>query len=142
MQLKAVVLPAPLGPMRPTISKSLTSSVTSCSACSPPNRMDRSRTSSTDTGALHSARTGVSRVVVQGERVARQPTCQRPQLRAQPTRVEDQRLQQQQRPDHAGDRALAGAVVALEDRHVLQVDGNRLGEEELVEQVVEDAEER
>src|SRR3954447_10282190 len=142
MQLNAVVLPAPFGPMRPTISNSLTSRVTSCSACSPPNRMDRSRTSSTDTGALHSARTGVSRVVVQRERMARQPSRQRPQLRAEPARVEDQGLQQQERPDQAGHGALAGAVVALEDRHVLQVDRDGLGEEQLVEQVVEDAEER
>src|SRR5689334_24084862 len=113
MQLKAVVLPAPFGPISPTISNSLTSSVTSCSACRPPKRIDRSRTSSTDTGALHSAGAGVGRVVVQRERVAGQPAAQRSQLRAETARVEDQGLQQQPRADQPGQRALVRAVVAL-----------------------------
>src|SRR3954470_18762255 len=95
MQLKAVVLPAPFGPMRPTISNSLTSRLTSCSACRPPKRIDRSRTSSTDTGALHMSGTGVGRVVVQRERMTGQPARQRPQLGTEAARVEDQRLQQQ-----------------------------------------------
>src|SRR4051812_24143917 len=110
MQLKAVVLPAPFGPIRPTISNSLTSSETSCSACRPPKRMDRSRTSSTDTGALHSAGAGVGRVVVQGERVTRQPAGQRPQLSAESAGVEDQCLQEQQGTDETGDGPLVGAV--------------------------------
>src|SRR5690349_1951397 len=99
MQLKAVVFPAPLGPIRPTISNSLTSRLTSSSACSPPKRMDRSRTSSTDTGALHSGWAGVGRVVVQGEPMTGQPTRQWSQLPAEPTRVEDERLQEQYRAD-------------------------------------------
>src|SRR4051812_3741826 len=40
MQLKMVVLPAPLGPMRPTISNSSTFRVTSRSACRPPKRIE------------------------------------------------------------------------------------------------------
>src|SRR5438552_265078 len=47
MQLKMVVLPAPLGPMRPTISNSSTCRVTSVRACRPPKRMDTSVASST-----------------------------------------------------------------------------------------------
>src|SRR5690348_2251839 len=129
MQLNAVVLPAPLGPIRPTISNSLTSRLTSCSACRPPKRIDRSRTSSTDTGALHSAWAGVGRVVVQGERMAGQPAGERPQLTAEPAGVEDQRLQQQQRADQSGQRALVGAVVALEHRDVLELVVHGLGQE-------------
>src|SRR4051794_11193635 len=98
MQLKAVVLPAPFGPMRPTISNSLTVRVRSCRACRPPKRIDRSETSSTDTGALHSRGTGVH-VVMQLEAVPRHPAGDRPQLRTEATPVEDQGLQQQQRPD-------------------------------------------
>src|SRR5687768_5100527 len=76
MQLKAVVLPAPLGPISPTISYSLTSRLRSCSACSPPKRIDRSRTSSTDTGALHRSWAGFlagMQDVVHVERLAAQP---------------------------------------------------------------------
>src|SRR5438445_9116942 len=47
MQLKMVVLPAPLGPMSPTISNSSTRRVTSLSACNPPKRMDTSVACST-----------------------------------------------------------------------------------------------
>src|SRR2546430_13947549 len=42
MQLKIVVFPAPLGPMRPTISNSSTRRVTSVRAWRPPKRMDTS----------------------------------------------------------------------------------------------------
>src|SRR5689334_18308000 len=98
MQLKAVVLPAPFGPMSPTISNSLTVRVRSCRACRPPKRMDRSETSSTDTGALHCRGTGVQ-VVVHLEAVARHPARDRPQRRSEAARVEDEGLQQQQRAD-------------------------------------------
>src|SRR3954464_8159584 len=111
MQLNAVVLPAPLGPMRPTISYSLTSRLTSCSACSPPKRIDRSRTSSTDTGALHMAGAGGGRLVVQREAMALQPALDRRHALPDAAGVEDERLQQQEGTDQAGQRALVGAVV-------------------------------
>jgi hypothetical protein len=50
----SVVLPAPLGPIRPTSSPSRTSSVTSRSACTPPNATDRPATRNT-TGRLASS---------------------------------------------------------------------------------------
>src|SRR5215469_16976288 len=46
MRLKLVVLPAPFGPMRATISPSLTAKLRSCTARSPPNRLLRLRTTS------------------------------------------------------------------------------------------------
>src|SRR5262245_44732257 len=56
-QLNSVVLPAPLGPMRPTIWPSATSKLTSSRATMPPNRTVRWRTDRTtgregDTTAL------------------------------------------------------------------------------------------
>src|SRR4029450_6906861 len=56
-QLNSVVLPAPLGPMRPTICPSATSKLTSSRATMPPNRTVRWRTDRTtgrdgDTTAL------------------------------------------------------------------------------------------
>src|SRR3954462_1525927 len=118
MQLNAVVLPAPLGPIRPTISNSLTSRLTSCSACRPPKRIDRPRTSSTDMGALHRRRPAVP-VVVHREPAALQPALDRRNALADPTRVEDERLQQQDGTDEPGKRALVRPVVAVEHRHVL-----------------------
>src|SRR5437868_8598850 len=47
MQLKIVVFPAPLGPMRPTISNSSTRTLTSVRAWRPPKRMDTSSALST-----------------------------------------------------------------------------------------------
>src|SRR4051794_28889911 len=46
MQLKIVVLPAPFGPINPTISNSSTLMVTSRRACRPPNRMEMQLASS------------------------------------------------------------------------------------------------
>src|SRR5512133_149500 len=46
IQLKSVVLPAPLGPMSPTISPSFTDRVTLSLATRPPNRLVRLTTSS------------------------------------------------------------------------------------------------
>src|SRR3954447_4197206 len=120
MQLNAVVLPAPLGPMSPTISNSLTSRLTSCSACRPPKRIDRSRTSSTDTGALHHAEAAVDRVAVQAELLALEPPLQRRDALPDATRVEDERLQEQHRADETCQRSLVGAVVAVEHRDVLR----------------------
>ncbi len=45
-QLKNVVLPAPLGPMSPTISRSPTERSTASTASSPPKRFDTARASS------------------------------------------------------------------------------------------------
>src|SRR4051812_29574774 len=101
MQLKAVVLPAPFGPISPTISNSFTSRVTSCNACRPPKRIDRSRTSSTDMGALHRTRAGV-RVIVHREATALEPALDRGDALADPARVEDERLQQQHGADEPG----------------------------------------
>src|SRR5437879_12189809 len=51
--LNVVVLPAPFGPMMPTISNSSTWMVTSRAACRPPKRIESSRASSTDIGDHH-----------------------------------------------------------------------------------------
>src|SRR5439155_19501588 len=53
MQLNSVVLPAPLGPMIPTISHSPTVTVMLVSAWIPPKRMATPRVSSTDIGHHH-----------------------------------------------------------------------------------------
>src|SRR5205823_3092760 len=54
MQLKIVVLPAPFGPMSPTISNSPTRRLTSCSAWRPPKRIETPVVSRTDIDALRS----------------------------------------------------------------------------------------
>src|SRR5215475_8901041 len=41
IRLKAVVLPAPFGPIKASVSFSFTVKLTSCTACSPPNRLFR-----------------------------------------------------------------------------------------------------
>src|ERR1700716_590932 len=46
MRLKLVVLPAPFGPIRATVSFSCTVKLTSCTARSPPNRLLRPRMTS------------------------------------------------------------------------------------------------
>src|SRR3954470_15893069 len=99
MQLNAVVLPAPFGPISPTISHSSTFRFRPSIAVRPPKRMVRSRTSSTDTGALHRADAGVPFGVVQRELVAGEPARERSDDLSQPARVEDDRLQQQHRAD-------------------------------------------
>src|SRR5438270_12790058 len=99
MQLNAVVLPAPFGPIRPTISHSSTVRLSPSIAVRPPKRMVRSRTSSTDTAALHRSDAAAVRVV-QGERVAGEPPRERPDDLTETTRVEHHGLQQQHRADH------------------------------------------
>src|SRR5688500_2258371 len=103
MQLKAVVLPAPFGPISPTISYSLTSRLKSWSACRPPKRIDRSRTSSTDTGALHSAGAVVLRVQesVHVEGLAPRPVEERPQLLPEAAGELHDRQQQAEGPEDA-----------------------------------------
>src|SRR5688500_2412041 len=60
MTLKSVVLPAPLGPIRPKISPCATESETSSSAVNPPKRFVMPRTSSNasagDIGTFRSGR--------------------------------------------------------------------------------------
>src|SRR4051794_39628632 len=85
MQLKQVVLPAPLGPMRPTISNSSTSKATSSSACRPPKRIDRSMASRTGIG-LFGARPAAG---VQLEALTLEPTTDGRSDRAQAFRLED-----------------------------------------------------
>src|SRR6187402_58489 len=97
MQLNAVVLPAPLGPMSPTISNSLTWRLRSSSACRPPKRIDRSRTSSTDIGALHRGRAGVRGV--HRERLAGQPARERPDLLTDATGIQREGEQQPEGAD-------------------------------------------
>ena len=59
MQLNAVVLPEPLGPMSPRISPTCTSNDTAFSAVKPPKRFVSSRTFST--GAAARAAAGAAR---------------------------------------------------------------------------------
>src|SRR5437868_6141588 len=77
MQLNAVVLPAPLGPIRPTISHSSTDRLSPSIATRPPKRIVRSRTSSTDTAALQSAGPGFAVWVMKGELVPGEPAGDR-----------------------------------------------------------------
>src|SRR4051794_3935455 len=112
MQLNAVVLPAPLGPISPTISHSLTARFRPSMAVSPPKRMVRSRTSSTDITAPGQGRCrGVTMLVVQRETMSGEPLCERTQHLSEAARIEDDRLQQQHRADDVGD---VGLVVGVE----------------------------
>src|SRR4051794_20179508 len=99
MQLNAVVLPAPFGPISPTISQSLTARLRLSMAVRPPKRIVSSCTSSTDTAATPEGCAGRVAVVVQRERLAAEPLGERPQHLAETTRVEDDRLQQQHGTD-------------------------------------------
>src|ERR1044072_1077848 len=98
MMLKVVVLPAPLGPMTPTISHSPATSVTFRAACTPPKRMEQPRTSSTDIAHPHFRLVGV----LEAEPPTPQPTLQRPDLLAGTARMPGQREQEQHGPDDNG----------------------------------------
>src|SRR6058998_515741 len=98
MQLNAVVLPAPLGPIRPTISHSSTFRLRPSTAVRPPKRMVSSRTSSTDTAALHRSDAAAVRIV-QGELVPGEPTGERPHHLAETTGIQDHGLEQEHRAD-------------------------------------------
>src|SRR3954453_22875414 len=111
MQLKAVVLPAPFGPISPTISHSSTERFRLSIAVRPPKRMVRSRTSSTDIAALHGADACAAVRVVQRELVAGEPAAERPDDLTETARVEDHGLQEQHRADEVGDVELVVAVV-------------------------------
>src|SRR3954468_8645755 len=112
MQLNAVVLPAPLGPISPTISHSLTARFSPSMAGRPPKRMVRSRTSSTDITAPGQSGGGcITVLVVQREPMPGEPLRERTQHLPETTGVEDDRLQQQARADDVGD---VGLVVGVE----------------------------
>src|SRR5881398_3291536 len=115
MQLNAVVLPAPFGPIRPTISHSSTFRLSPSIAVRPPKRMVRSRTSSTDTAALHRSDAAVPVRVVQGELVAREPAGKGTDHLAETTGIEDHGLQQQRGADEVRDVEL---VVEVEVREL------------------------
>src|SRR5436309_1982907 len=87
MQLKTVVLPAPLGPIKPTISNSSTLMLTSLRACSPPKRMEMASVSRT---CMHTLRSGPATASVHRERAALQPATDRRREGSQPLRLEDQ----------------------------------------------------
>src|SRR3954470_4190726 len=112
MQLKAVVLPAPFGPISPTISHSSTFRLSPSIAVRPPKRMVRSRTSSTDTAALHRSDAAVAVRVVQAELVTREPPRERPDHLAQAAGIHDHRLEEERRTDRFGDVDLAPAIEA------------------------------
>src|SRR2546426_8291814 len=93
--LNVVVLPAPLGPITPTISHSPARRLTSRAACTPPKRMEQPRTSSTDIAHLDFGVVGV----LEAEPPAPQPALHRSDLLPHPARMTGQREQQQHRPD-------------------------------------------
>src|SRR5215510_4984227 len=95
MMLKVVVLPAPLGPMTPTISHSPADRVTFRAACTPPKRIEQPRTSSTDIAHPHFRVVGV----LEAEPPAPQPPLDGPDLLAHPARMAGEGEQQQHRPD-------------------------------------------
>src|SRR5687768_15250159 len=96
MMLNVVVLPAPLGPMTPTISHSPARSVTSRAAWTPPKRMEQPRTSSTDIAHPHFRLVGV----LEAEPPAAQPALQRQDLLAHAAGMARQREQQEHGADH------------------------------------------
>src|SRR5215210_5285866 len=98
MMLKVVVLPAPLGPMTPTISHSPACRLTFLAACTPPNRMEQPRTSSTDIAHPHFGLVGV----FEAEPPAPQPALQRPDLLPHPAGMAGQGEEQEQWPDDEG----------------------------------------
>src|SRR4051794_12489761 len=129
MQLNNVVLPAPFGPINPTISHSSTLRETLSRASRPPKRMEMLSSSSTDMGT---ARIRGVLLVMEAERTSSQPAADRSDDLAEPTRIHDECLQQQYRPDEAGD------VVLVVDVPAAAMDGA----EEPVEEWVQEAEER
>src|SRR3954467_7039187 len=129
MQLKRVVLPAPFGPINPTISHSSTLSETSSRASRPPKRMEMPSSSSTDMGTA--CVSGVL-LVMEAERTAGEPAADGSDNLSEPTRIHDECLQQQYRADETRD------VVLVVDVPTAAVDGA----EEPVEKRVQQAEER
>src|SRR5438445_10819803 len=116
--LNVVVLPAPFGPMMPTISHSPSLMLTSRAAWRPPKRMERSRVSSTDIGGLHLLHVSV----VQVEAMAGQPVLQRAKLLAEPAGCPDQGHDhdqgQEEQPEGASRERWPVPDLRLDDRHV------------------------
>src|SRR3954451_8227281 len=129
MQLNNVVLPAPFGPINPTISHSSTLSETLSRASRPPKRMEMPSSSSTDMGT---ARFRGVFLVVEAERATGEPAADGSDNLAQSTRIHDECLQEQYRADEAGD------VVLVVDVPAAAVDGV----EEPVEERIQETEER
>src|SRR5882757_1570055 len=129
MMLNVVVLPAPLGPMTPTISHSPARRLTLRAACTPPKRIEQPCTSSTDIAHPHFRVVGV----LEAEPPAPQPALHGPELLAHPARVAGEGEQQQHRPDH--DRG----VLLGED---LDPRNAEPAAEQLVEEVADEREER
>src|SRR5712691_12119467 len=113
MQLKMVVLPAPFGPMSPTISNSPTRRLTSCSAWRLPKRIETSVVSRTDIDALRSPAAATSG----SERLALQPPPDGCGEGAEAVRLEDEREDGQ----HARERLdeEPGALLDVGDPEVL-----------------------
>src|SRR5438552_9423111 len=110
MQLNAVVLPAPLGPMSPTISYSSTCRLTSRSACRPPKRIESSTASRTGIDALRSRSAGQ----VDVEALPLQPPADRRRERPDALGLEDQGDDGQE-PGEGGDD-VDGVVLDEADR--------------------------
>src|SRR5437763_11745675 len=123
----SVVLPAPLGPMMPTISSSLTSRETSRSACTPPKRTEAPSTSST--GPDLRTRAGGRDGRRGGPRRDRppKPLPERAEHLAEAARVAGQREDQQQRAEHQGGEV--GRQVGQDGDGVDDPGQGQLGEE-------------
>src|SRR5687768_7463853 len=130
--LNVVVLPAPLGPMTPTISHSPTEMLTSRAAWTPPKRIEQPLVSSTDIGDLHL----LLAAVVDVEAVAAQPAEDGPDLLADAARVHRQRQEEQQRPEDQR-RDLGGE--RRRERDLLEGHGDDV---ELLDDEPEEGEER
>src|SRR3954454_23171323 len=87
MQLNTVVLPAPLGPISPTISNSSTLMLTSFRACRPPKRMEMASVSRTCMDAL---RARAATVAVHREGATLQPPTDWRGERSEAFRLEDE----------------------------------------------------
>src|SRR5687768_13819498 len=100
MQLNSVVLPAPFGPMSPTISHSLTRRDTSERAWTPPKRIEMPVASSTTRFPLLApGRSSRPSVPPELERFAAQPLGEGTDLLPHAARVEDQGSQEQRGAD-------------------------------------------
>src|ERR1700704_5486946 len=110
MQLKHVVLPAPLGPMSPTISNSSTFRLTSSSACRPPKRIESSSASRTGIDALRPLSAGP----VHLEARPLQPSSDGRRHRAQTLGLEDQGEDGEQAGEGGND--IDGVVLEEADR--------------------------
>src|SRR3954467_8097525 len=128
MQLKIVVLPAPLGPMSPTISNSPTLTLTSRSAWRPPKRMLTSRVSRTGIDALRAR----PRSHVKTEASALEPSPDRCGDRSEPLRLEDQRDDGEDARDDLDDIAGIGLQPARQPQAAEEI--RHVGAAQLVHQ--------